>query len=199
VLDEQIKEHQRPVVELKRTQNSLLNISRFPPEISGDVFSWCAIPDGFEKRSYNFLLVCHLWFEVASCTPELWGFWGNNLQDWEKHHLRYPKIPLDLILDGSRLAGDTLDDTVSDSLQDRASRDSIRRVHPRVKDWRLLSSMLFPLTADCEEVRYNSVESFILQNEGATSPPVDVSGFFTQNGLRGRDAGCLTLKGFPNG
>ena len=179
VLEEQIKGHQRPIIELKRTQNSLLNVSRLPPEILGDIFCRCAIPDGFEKRSYTFLLVCHHWFEVGSRTPELWGFWGNNLRDWEKHHLRYPEIPLDLVLNVPRFTGDSLDGTVCDSLRDRASRDSIRRVHLKARDWRLLSSILFQLTADYEEVRLNSVESFILRNEDNT--PVDVSRFFAHN------------------
>ena len=181
VLEGQIKEYQRAMAELKRTQNSLLNISRLPPEILGDIFCRSVIPDGFEKRSYKFLLVCHHWFEVASFTPELWGFWGNNLRDWEKRHLRYPDIPLDLILDGSRFMRDTLDGAVRDSLRNRASRDSIRRIHLRARDWRLLSNILFPLTAS-REVRYNSVESFILQNEGNT--PVNVSRFFTYNRSR---------------
>jgi len=182
VLEEQIKEHQQPIAELKRTQNSLLNISRLPPEILGDIFCRSAIPDGFEKRSYNFLLVCHRWFQVASCTPELWGFWGNNLRDWEKNHLRYPEIPLDLILDRSRV-GDVLDDTVRDSLRDRASRDSIRRVHLRARNLRLLNSMLSPLTTNRKEVRYNSVESFILRNED--NAPINVSKFFAYNRSRG--------------
>jgi hypothetical protein len=182
VLGELIKEHQRPIIELKRTQNLLLNISRIPPEILGDIFCRSATPDGFEKRPYNFLLVCHHWFEVASRTPELWGFWGNNLRDWEKNHLRYPRIPLDLILDSSQSTGDTLDDTVRDSLQDRASRDSIRRIHLRAKDWMLLTSVLAPLTINCEEVRYNNVESFILRNGG--DKPVDITRFFTYNHCR---------------
>ena len=167
---------------LKRTQNSLLNISRLPPEILGDIFCRSVIPDGFEKRSYNFLIVCHHWFQVASCTPELWGFWGNNLRDWERHHLRYPEVPLDLILDRSRV-GDVLNDTVRDSLRDRASRDSIRRVHLRAWDWKLLNSILSPLTTNCKEVRCSIVESFILGNEGTA--PVNVSEFFAYNRSRG--------------
>ena len=170
------------MAELKRTQNSLLNISRLPPEILGDIFCRSVIPDGFEKRSCNFLLVCHHWFEVASCTPELRGFWGNNLRDWEKRHLRYTDIPLDLILDGSRFMRDTLDGAVRDSLRTRSSRDSIRRIHLRARDWRLLSNILFPLTANRKEVRYNSVESFILRNEGNT--PFDISRYFTYNRSR---------------
>lgn len=66
-LDEQIKEHKTAtiIIRLKRTRNSLLNVSRLPPEILGDIFSWnVTIKDtfgGLEERSHNFLLVCHYW------------------------------------------------------------------------------------------------------------------------------------------
>ena len=36
---------------------------------------------GMHKDSYNFLLVCHHWFEVARRLLELWSFWGNSLED----------------------------------------------------------------------------------------------------------------------
>ena len=66
-LEKQIEGGAGDLIQLKRTRNSLLNIStRVPPEILGAVFRWNAIPEGgfldFEglpKGSYNFLLVCH--------------------------------------------------------------------------------------------------------------------------------------------
>ena len=75
-LEKQIVEHERATIRLKRARNSLLNVSTFlPPEILGKIFRWNVIPDedfgGLPKDSYNFLLVCHHWFEVASRTPEL--------------------------------------------------------------------------------------------------------------------------------
>ena len=81
-LEKQIEEGTGDTIQLKRTRNSLLNIStRVPPEILGSIFCWNVIPDGdyphfggLRKGSYNFLLVCHHWFEVASHTPELWSF-----------------------------------------------------------------------------------------------------------------------------
>ena len=74
-LDEQIEEHERAIIQHKRTQNSLLNVSTLlPPEILGNIFRWNVIPDGdfggLSEDSYNFLLVCRHWFEVASRTPE---------------------------------------------------------------------------------------------------------------------------------
>ena len=180
-LEEQIKEQRRPIIHLKRTQNSLLNISRLPPEILGDIFHQNVIPEGnfegFENRSYNFLLVCHHWFQVASCTPELWSFWGNNLQDWAKRYLRYPAAPVDLVLDGVQFSRDTLDAPLRKALQDRAMADTVRRIHLVSEDPELPSSILSPLTADCEGIRSSSVESIIIYDD-RWDPAVDVSDFF---------------------
>ena len=103
-LDKQIMGQETSIIKPKRTRNSLLNVSRIPAEILGGIFLWNNVSWGtfgaLEKRSHNFLLVCNYWFEVASSTAELWSFWGNNLEDWKKHNLRYPTAPLDLVLDG---------------------------------------------------------------------------------------------------
>ena len=102
-LEEQIKEGLGDVIQLKRARNSLLNISTLvPPELFGQVFHWNVIPDsdfgGLQQGSYNFLLVCHHWFEVASTTPELWTFWGNTLKQWSQRYQRSGTAPLDLVL-----------------------------------------------------------------------------------------------------
>ena len=85
-LEEQIEEHEKAIIQLKRTRNSLLNVSTLlSPEILGRIFHWNVVPGGDFDRpsegSYNFLLVCHHWFEVASRTPELWCSWGNSIRD----------------------------------------------------------------------------------------------------------------------
>jgi hypothetical protein len=103
------------IIRLKRTRNSLLNIARIPPEILGHIFHFNITEDGdpnlagIPKGSYNFLLVCHHWFQVALCTPELWSSWGNNLKDWKRRYLRSGTSALDLILGGSNY-GDGLED-----------------------------------------------------------------------------------------
>jgi len=96
--------HEQTIIQLKRTRNSLLNVSTLlPPEILGGIFRCNVIPDGdfngLPNGSYNFLLVCHHWLEVASCTPELWSFWGNSARDWEHRHSRCRTTPLDLVLE----------------------------------------------------------------------------------------------------
>ena len=104
-LEEQIKEHEKAIIKLKRARTSVLNVSKFPPEVLGNIFRWNVTLeepfDGIKEEPYNLLPVCHHWFEVASRTPELWAFWGNNLEDWEKRCLRSSVgTPLDLVLDG---------------------------------------------------------------------------------------------------
>ena len=181
-LEKQIQEHERILIKLKRARNSLLNVStRLPPEVLGSIFRWNVIPDGdfggLRKGSYNFLLVCHHWFEVASATPELWGFWGNSIQDWMHRHTCCSTAPLDLVLDQN--ANQDLDDTIRDALQDRAARDTIRRVHLNSIDTAtLLSSIISSIVTKGEEIRSISVESFILWNRGG--PSVDISDFFSR-------------------
>jgi len=179
-LEDQIREHERATIQLKRTRNSLLNISTLlPPEILGTIFCWNAIPEGdfggLPKGSYNFLLVCHHWFEVASRTPELWSFWGNSIDDWAHRHTRCGTGPLDLVLSG--YTGRDLDDQLRDALQDRAARDVIRQVHLR-SALELLNSVISSIVTEGEETRLNSVESLIVQNNNR--PFVDISAFFSR-------------------
>ena len=177
-LDDQIREHEKTIIQLKRARNSLLNVSKFPPEVLGGIFSWNVTLngdfDGLDKRSHNFLLVCHHWFEVASRTPEIWSFWGNTPKDWARRYRHSGTNPLDLVFSYSH--GSYFNTTLCSVLQDRAARDAIRRVHLMAHDSALLNSIIAPLTSNHEEVRSNSIESFILRNEG--NLPVDVSNFF---------------------
>ena len=179
-LEEQIRKHERTVIELKRTRNSLLNVSKLPPEVLGDIFRWNVTLkeafDGLEKKSRNFLFVCHHWFEVASATPEVWSFWGNTPKDWARWHRHPGTSPLDLVLGGIDHDDGTFNITLRDALQDRAERDAIRRVHLWSGDAAFLASIISPLAATGQGVRSNGMESFILTNDDDT--PVDVSKFF---------------------
>jgi len=184
-LEKQIEDHrdERTIICLKRVRNSLLNISALPPETLGYIFHWNVIPEPtFEaeltKGSYNFLLVCHHWFEVASRTPELWGFWGNNLEDWKKRCLRSQAAPLNLVL-GSKTG--TLDGAVRNALRDHATQDTIRHVRLRSGEPELLSTILSTLITDRERPRTISLESFVLCTEDRI--PTDVSDFFAHQHL----------------
>lgn len=102
-LEKQIQDHERAIIQLKRARNSLLNVStHLPPEILGDVFLSNVIPDrdfsGLAEGSYDFLLVCHHWYNVALRPPELWSSWGNTIRDWSRRYARCGSVPLDLVL-----------------------------------------------------------------------------------------------------
>jgi len=197
-LEKQIEEGNGDPIKLKRTRNSLLNIStRVPPEILGYIFVWSIFresglalesPSNFsrlEEGSYNFLLVCHHWFEVAFRMPELWSFWGNVLQDWKKRHHRSRATPLDLVLRGPDDSGydydGFLDEPLRDALRSRARQDTIRRVHLMTYDYDLLTSVISSLTPDVEGGQNENIESIILVNEGPAA--VDISNFFSRSHL----------------
>ena len=109
-------------------------------------------------------------------TPEVWSFWGSALTDWARWHRHSGTATLDLVLGAVGYDGSAFDVALCDTLRDRATRDAIRRIHLRSEEAALLSSIISPLTAIGERVRSNSVESFILSNDGET--PVGVSDFF---------------------
>jgi len=171
-LDERIKEITAELARLKRSRNSLLNVARIPPEILGHIFHLNVMPEAGEgyfpklrKGSYNFLLVCHHWFRVARNTPELWTFWGNNLEDWRR---RYPlsgvSTPVDLVLDGFEHRGESLDEILRDVLRDRAARDVVRKVHitPPYSDQSTAIAIVSSLTPEDEGIRHSSIESIAL-------------------------------------
>ena len=181
-LEKQIQGHERAIIKLKRARNSLLNVSTFlPPEVLGSIFRWNVIPDGdfggLRKGSYKFLLVCHHWFQVASGTPGLWSFWGNSIEDRARRRAHCTTAPLDLVL--GQYTNHDFDATLRDALQDRAARDTIRRVHLKSGDAAgLLNSIISSIIAEGEETRSSSVESLILENDGMSK--VDISNFFSR-------------------
>ena len=183
-LDEKIEEGAEDTIQLKRTRNSLLNIStRIPPEILGHIFRWRVTPDedrpyprGLPKDSHNFRLVCHHWFEVAAHTPELWGYWGNTLKKWLRFYQRSGTTPIDLVLNGDRISDSSIpfNGPLRDALRGRAELDAIRSIHLRSQKKPLMDSILSSLTLDGEGIRGSSIELI-------SSRYVDVSKFLARH------------------
>jgi hypothetical protein len=170
------------IIRLKRTRNSLLNVTRIPPEILGHIFHFSITEDddpdfaGMPKGQYNFLFVCHHWFQVALRTPQLWCSWGNNIEDWKRWHLRSGISALDLILDGLYYENRVLDEALRDAIRDRAARNVIRKVHLKNINEELSTTIISSLIPEGEDVRASSIESIILSGVRA-----DVSDLFTRH------------------
>ena len=197
-LEKQIEEGDGDIIELKRARNSLLNIStRVPPEILGYIFGRNLVREadhslesplqfaGLQKGSYNFLLVCHHWFEVASRTPELWSFWGNTLQDWKKRHDRPGTGPFDLVLNGEVSDPAVLcDESLQKAIRCHVMQNTIRQVHLRSDDCDTLTSIISSLTPDDEGGQNENIGSIVWLNWAVPPDPfVDISNFFIRSSL----------------
>jgi hypothetical protein len=182
--EKQIEEGEGDAIKLKRARN-LLNVStRAPPEILGDIFAWSVFREddyslnteahfsGLRKGSYSFLLVFHHWFGVGSSTPELWGFWGNTLPEWNNR----PSTWCSHALKQSR-ADNTVGEPLQDALRNHVTQDHVRQFHPMDGSEGLLSPIIFFLTPD-DGVRCNSTESMDLHYWGGST--FDASIFFAQ-------------------
>ena len=164
------------ITQLKRTGNSLVNFSaRIPPEILGDIFYFNVAPDGdyggLQSGSYNFLLVCRHWFEVAQGTPKLWIFWGKNPNEWSKRYQRSKLTagPLDLVFTPRPKLDETdkFSGPLKTALKERMASNSIRSVH--LQSWSgqgVIGSVLSSLIPDGEAIfrRDSSIESIKIES-----------------------------------
>jgi hypothetical protein len=179
------------IIQPKSIQHDPSTIACIPPEILGYIFQLAVEPQipqdgdirfaGIKKGSYNFLLACPYWYQVANRTPELWSSWGTSLQDWRRRYLHHKNSPLDLVLDGNRPQFRCFDEMLSSALKSRAAEDLIRKIHIRVPYKSSSTSILSSLTPTNEFIRDSSMESIALANIGVPHS------FFRRRFLKLRD------------
>ena len=183
-IEKHVEEPKKTLFKLNHTRTPLSNISTLiPPEILGIIFCWAVILQrkqgtGWRRVSYNFLLVCRYWFDVASRTPQLWISWGDNLRDWEQRCSCLETARLDLELKRDYLiASQALDERLWDALRGRAARGSIGQIELHGNPV-LINSVISSITASGERTRPISLESFTLCSSSQAEPTIELSGFF---------------------
>ena len=201
-LDKQIEEGKGDTIQLKRTRNSLLAISRLlPPEILGYIFRLSATWklkkfrgrsethfQKLERKSYQFLLVCHYWFEVASRTPKLWRCWGTTLEDWNKwcKNSQAGVVPVGLVHIGSKWRNDDF----KILLRKLRDNDKIRKLHIQSENSSLMGSIFSCLTPN-EGVQEKHIKSIVV--DATDRIPEELSEFFAQSRLPSLQ--CLKIYG----
>ena len=171
--DKQIQatENTQQIIQLEPYRKPL-STRHIPPEILAEIFQFSATLD-----EYNFVRVCHYWYDVARDTPELWRYWGGSLRDWKRASI-YSRthVAIDLVLD--RFEEEDLkffDLNLRNALRDHAGANAIQKIHLINKNEELMSSILSLLTPEGNVVRHSSIKSIYLGGS------VDPSEFFARN------------------
>ena len=156
-------------IRLKRLRNSLNFSVRLAPEILGYIFWWGVVsgvsPSGrIARNTFNFLLVCRYWFDVAISTPSLWAFWGTSLRECVAFHRYSGAVPLYLNLIDAGTTRDIRE--ASDVLQDLGVRRRIRHLHIHTSPKTLVNILSFMTTPQPFSVR-SQVQSLMLTAEGS--------------------------------
>lgn len=167
-LEAKAQRHVHETIRLKRLRNSLNLSVSLAPEILGYIFWWGVVsgvnPTGrIARNTFNFLLVCRYWFDVATSTPSLWAFWGTSLRECVAFHRYSGAVPLYLNL----IDADTTRDTREAScvLRDLSVQRRIRHLHLRASPKALVKILSFMSTPQPSPFR-SQIRSLVLTAEG---------------------------------
>lgn len=153
---------------LQRLGNTLNPSVHLAPEVLGHIFWWGVVsgvtPTGrIAENTFNFLLVCRYWFNVAISTPSLWAFWGTSLRECVAFHRYSGAVPLYLNL----VDADTTRDikAASGVLQDLSVQRRIRHLHVRTSP-KPLADILSFMSPSRKSIIRSQIKSLTLTVEG---------------------------------
>ncbi|KAF9779808.1 hypothetical protein BJ322DRAFT_343667 [Thelephora terrestris] len=168
-LEAQIQHDGKQATRLKRLRNSLLNVSVYlPPETLGHIFWWNVVSGvsstgRISRNTFNFLLVCRYWFDVATSTPSLWAFWGTSLRECVAFHRYSGAVPLYLNL--VDLNSDREIRDASGVLQDCNVQERIRHLHLNTSP-KTLAKILSLMSTPQPASSHSQIQSLVLMVEG---------------------------------
>ena len=157
---------------LKRLRNSLNLSVCIAPEILGYIFWWCVFsgvsPRGrIARNTFNFLLVCRYWFDVATSTPSLWTFWGTSLRECVAFYRYSGAVPLYLNLVDANTNRDIRE--ASGVFQDLGVQRRIRHLHVHTPPETLVNILSFMSIPQPSPIR-SQIQSLVLTVEGSWIP-----------------------------
>ena len=171
-LEAKVQYYVQETSRLKRLRNSLNPSVCMPPEILGHIFWWCVSsgvsPRGrIARNTFNFLLVCRYWFDVATSTPSLWTFWGTSLRECVAFHRYSGAVPLYLNLVDATTNRDIRE--ASGVLQDLSVQRRIRHLHVHTPP-KILANILSPMSTPQPSPIRSQIRSLMLTVEGSWIP-----------------------------
>jgi len=161
--------HEQETIRLKHFRNPLPNLSVcLAPEILGHIFWWSVIsgvnPSGrIAGNTFNFLLVCHYWYDVATSTPPIWAFWGTSVRECVAFRRYSGAVPLYVNLVDVNTNRDIRE--ACGVLQDWSVLRRIRHLHVHSSPRALANILSFTSTPQPSYIR-SQIQSLKLTVEG---------------------------------
>jgi hypothetical protein len=203
-LELEIQNHGKDTTHLKRLRNSLLNVSVYlPPEILGHIFWWKVVsgvnPSGrISGGTFNFILVCRYWFDVATSTPSLWAFWGTSLRECLEFYRYSGAVPLYLNL--ADIDSDREVRSASCVFQDQGVQERVRHLHIHTSP-KILAKILSLMSTPKPTSVQSQIQSLTFMVDERPGEILDITNFLNAHSLpklqslrlRGCDLGWNSL------